>query len=163
MQRRPSIHSLVGGWRDPGRDAAAHHCPLLLPGGQLFSGGSPFTVWNLGSDSTSSPLSSPAAWWPTTLRWLSLYCVKSWQRLNKLFIFLSCCLVANYSQVTVPLLCEILAAAQQAHHCPFLLSGGQLFSGDWSLYCVKSWQRLKKLTVVYSATWWPTILRGLSL
>jgi hypothetical protein len=47
-----------------------------------------------------------------------------------LTIVLSCCLVANYSQVTVPLLCEILAATQQAQDCPFLQPGGQLFSGD---------------------------------
>jgi hypothetical protein len=77
------MHSLlVGGWRDPSRDAAAHYCHLLLPGGQLFSGAVP------------------------------LLC-KTWQRLNKLTIFNSCCLVANYSQViVVPLLCETLAATQ---------------------------------------------------
>jgi hypothetical protein len=46
---------------------------------------------------------------------------ETWQQLNKLTIVLSSCLVANYSQVTVPLLCEILAATQQASHCPFLL------------------------------------------
>ncbi len=48
-----------------------------------------------------SPLSSPAAWWPTILRWLSLYYVKSWQQLNKLKIVHFCNLVASYSQVTV--------------------------------------------------------------